>query len=186
MMVMKKNSFLSEHELESMGFASLGENVLISKNASFYGVENISIGSDVRIDDFCILSGKIAILDNVHISAAVLLYGGEASITIGNHVSVSSRSAIYAITDDFSGQYLVGPMEPEHLRNVKSAPVVLKDFSLIGTGTTILPGITVGEGAAVGAMSLVKNDLAPWNLYVGIPCKKIKNRSKDMVKKAKR
>ena len=45
-------SFMSREELEKVGFKSIGENVLISRNATIYGAGNISIGSNVRIDDF--------------------------------------------------------------------------------------------------------------------------------------
>ena len=61
-------------ELKDMGFKSIGADLSISKKASFYGVENISIGSHVRIDDFCILSGKISIGDYIHIAAYSALF----------------------------------------------------------------------------------------------------------------
>ena len=70
------NSFYTREELLSLGIKSVGENVYISRKSSFYGCSEISIGSNVRIDDFCILSGKIEICDFVHISAYVALYGG--------------------------------------------------------------------------------------------------------------
>ena len=63
------SSFYSQKELTSIGFKSIGTNVLISKKASFYSPEEISIGNNVRIDDFCILSGKITLGSNIHISA---------------------------------------------------------------------------------------------------------------------
>jgi serine acetyltransferase len=50
-------SFLSREKLMEIGFKSIGENVLLSSKASIYGPENIEIGNNVRIDDFCILSG---------------------------------------------------------------------------------------------------------------------------------
>lgn len=48
--------FYSREQLEKIGFKSLGKNVLISDKSSIYSPENISIGNNVRIDDFCILS----------------------------------------------------------------------------------------------------------------------------------
>jgi galactoside O-acetyltransferase len=47
------NSFYSESKLKQLGFKSIGKNVLISKKASFYGINRIQIGDNVRIDDFC-------------------------------------------------------------------------------------------------------------------------------------
>lgn len=55
----KENSFYTREELLSLGIKSVGENVYISRKSSFYGCSEISIGSNVRIDDFCILSGRV-------------------------------------------------------------------------------------------------------------------------------
>lgn len=55
------SNFYNEVELKNLGLKSYGENVLISKKCSIYGAENIEIGNNVRIDDFCILSGEIKI-----------------------------------------------------------------------------------------------------------------------------
>ena len=93
-------SFYSEKELQKLGFKFVGQKVLISRKASVYGAENIHIGNNVRIDDFCVLSGKIGIGNYVHISASVLLFAGNAGIRINDYVSISSRSAIYAESDD--------------------------------------------------------------------------------------
>ncbi|EJN5866086.1 dTDP-4-amino-4,6-dideoxy-D-glucose acetyltransferase VioB, partial [Escherichia coli] len=49
-------AYLDEIQLKEMGFKSVGENVKISDKASFYGCDNISIGNNVRIDDFCVFS----------------------------------------------------------------------------------------------------------------------------------
>lgn len=69
------DSFYSRSELEHIGFATIGKNVLLSRKASIYSPAMISIGDNVRIDDFCILSGCIGIGSQVHISAYVALYG---------------------------------------------------------------------------------------------------------------
>ena len=63
--------FYSESELKNLGFKKIGSNVLISKKASLYGVSQMEIGDNVRIDDFCILSGNIMLGSNIHISAYV-------------------------------------------------------------------------------------------------------------------
>lgn len=53
------NSFYSSEELKNLGLKSMGEHVLISRNCCIYGADHISIGHDVRIDDFCVISGNI-------------------------------------------------------------------------------------------------------------------------------
>jgi len=70
------NSFYSTKELASLGLKRYGENVLISRKCSIYGAQSIEIGDNVRIDDFCILSGHIILGSNIHISAYVALFGG--------------------------------------------------------------------------------------------------------------
>lgn len=155
--------------------------MLISKKASIYNAERIRIGNHVRIDDFCILSGNIDIGNYVHISAAVLLFAGDKGIRIQDFSGISSRSVIYAVSDDYSGHALTNPTVPENYRNVIGGTVTLERHVLIGTGCTILPNVTIGEGTSVGSMSLVNASLAPWGIYVGIPCRYIKERSKDLL-----
>lgn len=175
------NSFYSQEELKELGLKYIGNNVLISKKLSIYGSENIIIGDNSRIDDYCILSGKISIGHNVHVAAGVYLFAGNTGIDIEDYAGVSSRTCIYAESDDYSGEYLSNPTIPERYKNVTREKVKLCKHSLIGTGCTILPGVTIGVGTAVGSMSLVNRDLEPWGIYIGIPCKKIKQRRKSLL-----
>ena len=74
------SSFYSQEELRELGLKRYGENVLISRKSSIYQADKISIGSNVRIDDFCILSGEIEIGNYVHIAAYTSLFAGDAGI----------------------------------------------------------------------------------------------------------
>lgn len=175
------NSFLTQAELDAIGFKTIGDNVLISRNASIYGASNISIGSNVRIDDFCILSGNIVLGNYIHIAAACLLFGGASGIIMNDYSGLSSRSAVYADSDDYSGEAMTNPMIPDKYRNVQGGKIVFGKHALVGSGCTILPGVTIGEGASVGSMALVTKSLEPWTVNVGIPCKRIKDRSKKIL-----
>ena len=175
-------SFYSEEELKEIGFKQFGKNVLISKKASIYGAGDISLGSNVRVDDFCVLSGKIDIGSYVHISVYAGLFGGDAGIVIGDFCAVSSKVMVYAVNDDYTGIGLTNPMVPMEYRNVTEEQVILNDHCIVGSGCTVLPGVILGEGVSVGAMSLVNKSLDEWGIYVGIPAKKIKDRSKEMLK----
>lgn len=177
-----KNSFFNKKNINKIGLNSVGNNVKISKNSSFYSAKDISVGNNVRIDDFCILSGRIVIGDNVHISAGTYLFAGDAGIVIEKYTAISPRCVLLAVSDDYSGDYFANAVLDNKKRNVMKSKITIKQYSVIGTGSTILPGVTINEGCAVGAMSLVKKDLAPWGTYAGIPCKKIKNRSKKCLK----
>ncbi len=175
------NSYYDDIELQSVGFSKIGKNVKISRNARFYQTDGISIGNNVRIDDFCILSGKISIGDHVHIAAGVYIFAGDEGVELGDYVGVSSRSVIYATTDDYSGNALTGPTVPMEFRNVIQKKVILKKHALVGTSVVILPGVTVGEGCAVGSLSLVNKSLPDWMICFGSPAKVMSARSKKIV-----
>lgn len=175
-------SFYSEEELKGIGLKKFGKNVLISRNISIYGAENISIGDNVRIDDFSILSGNIFIGNNIHISAGVYMFAGDAGIEIGDFSGISSKTVIYAISDDFNGSFLIGPMIKKKYRNIISKKVFIGRHVQIGASCVVLPGATLNEGISVGAMSLVKDNLEDWSINVGIPARKIKDRKKDLLK----
>lgn len=173
-------SFYSQEELASIGLKAYGKHVLISRKCSIYGAENIEIGDNVRIDDFCILSGHIKLGSNIHISAYVALYGAEG-IELEDYTGISSHTTIYSAMDDFSGEYLIGPIHPEGTTNVTGGKVILKRFVQIGCNSVIFPNLTIEEGTVIGAMSLVRKDIEPWGIYVGIPVVKIKDRSKSLL-----
>lgn len=178
---MAATSFYTDDELLSMGFKSIGKGCCISRKASFYGISRMSIGDNVRIDDFCILSGNITLGSHIHISAYVALYGAEG-IVLEDYTGISPRSTIYSVMDDFSGDYLIGPIHPEEYTNVTGGPVVVKQFSQIGCNSVIFPNLTIEEGVVVGACSLVKKSLSAWGIYAGIPVNKLKDRSKKLLK----
>jgi galactoside O-acetyltransferase len=176
-------SFLSETELEKIGFKCLGENVKISDKAVFYNPAKISIQDYTRVDDFCILSagkGGIEIGRYVHIACYCSLIG-SALIKLDDFVGISGRTSIYSSNDDYSGDYLTNPNIPDELKNVTSKEVVLEKHALTGVGVVVLPGVRIKEGAVVGAHSLVKDDCEPFMIYVGNPAKRIKERSKKLL-----
>lgn len=123
-----QNSFYTPEELFSIGFKTVRQNVLISRFARFYGIKNIEIGSNVRIDDFCIISGKIKLGDNIHISAFSALYG-RFGIELESFSGLSPRCTIFSATDDFSGDYMVGPMIDPKYTNVTGGKVLIKNIA---------------------------------------------------------
>lgn len=173
-------SFYTEEELRQLGLKSYGKNVKISRNACFYGVEHISIGDYVRIDDFCILSGHVTLANFIHIAAYTALYGGEAGIYIDDFANLSSRICVYAVSDDYSGNTMTSPIVPEKYKNIKSAPVYIHKHVIIGTTSVVMPGVLIAEGSAFGSFSFINRDSEAWSVNAGIPFKKIKNRSQTV------
>lgn len=180
------NSFYGNAELKQMGLKAYGKDVLISKKCSIYGAENISIGNNVRIDDFCILSGNIQIGNHIHIAAGCYLFAGNAGIEMCDFACLSSRCSLYAVSDDYSGSVLTNAVLPDEFKNIISKKIILEKHVLIGTGSTVLPGVRLSEGTAVGAMSLITKDTQAWKIYFGIPAKPLKDRKKDLLPLEKR
>lgn len=175
------NSYYSVDELISLGFESIGEDVKISRKSSIYSPEKMIIGNHVRIDDFCILSGTIKLGDYIHIAAACLLFGGEDGIELEDFCGISSRSALYAESDDYSGLWMSNPMVPDKYRKIRHGGVLMRKHAIIGTGCTVLPGVVIGTGTSVGAMSLINKTIDDWGVYIGVPCRRIKERKKELL-----
>ncbi|MCG2462603.1 hypothetical protein K8352_17710 [Flavobacteriaceae bacterium F89] len=173
-------AYYSDTELTAIGFRSIGSNVKISKKASFYDSQQISIGSNVRIDDFCILSGNITLGNYIHISAYSALYG-KYEIEMKDFTGLSPRCTVFSATDDFSGEYMISPMVPSELTNVNGGKVLIERFAQVGANTVILPNVVIAEGSAIGAMSLVRFSTKKWGIYAGIPSKFIKRRSQKIL-----
>jgi dTDP-4-amino-4,6-dideoxy-D-glucose acyltransferase len=178
-------AWLDRQKLLEMGFASIGDHALVSDRASFYGCERISLGDNVRIDDFCLLSagaGGICIGCHVHIAAYSLLVGA-GRIVMSDFSGVSSRVSIYSSNDDYSGVYLTNPTVPALYTNVSSAKVYLGRHVIVGSGSVILPGVTLQDGVAVGALSLVNRDCEEFGVYSGVPAKRIKSRERGLLER---
>ena len=174
------NSFYKQAELDTMGFKRLGNFVLISRNATFYNIEHMIIGDHVRIDDFCILSGHITLGSHIHLSAYCALYGSYG-IQMEDYTGLSPRCTVFSATDDFSGDFLISPMVDKKFTHVTGGVVQIKKFTQIGAGCVILPDLTIEEGVAVGAMSLVNKSLPEWSIYAGIPAKRMHDRKKGLL-----
>ena len=179
-----KTSFYSVDELKELGLSSVGEKVFISRKASIYNPSRIKIGSNVRIDDFCIISGNVTIGNNIHISSYSALFGGvedDNGIILCDFATISSRACIYAISDDFSGSTLTNSTIPDKYRKVICGNVVIEKHAVICSGCTVLPGVVIAEGSAIGAMSLCKKSTEPWMIYAGIPAKPVKKRTQELL-----
>lgn len=176
------NTFYSEEELKNIGFKYVGKNVKVSRYALFFGEEKISIGDNSRIDDFCRLSGKIAIGKNVHIAAYAAIFAGEAGVIMEDYSTISSRVIVYAQSDEYMGLGMTNPTIPDEYKQIISERVIIAKHTVIGAASVILPGVNIAEGTACGSMSLVNKDTEPWSLYYGIPAKKRKERRKETLR----
>jgi galactoside O-acetyltransferase len=174
-------AYLRDEQLSAMGFKSLGRNVRISEKASIYGAELMSIGDHTRIDDFCVVSGRVTLGRNVHIAIFCNVAGGEAGVELEDFAGMAYGCHVFSQSDDYSGRTLTNPTVPDKFKKEIKAKVHLKRHCILGTKTIVLPGVTLEEGTAVYALSMVTKSTEPWSIYYGIPAKKIKERHREML-----
>ena len=125
---MTSRGFLTREELLEVGLGAVGEDVRVDATAVLYGAGRISLGSHVRIDAGTVLSagdGGMVVGDHVHIAVRVFMTRA-ARIELCSFAGVSAGTAIFSSNDDYRGGWLTGPTVPDDLRNVTSAPVVLR------------------------------------------------------------
>ena len=177
-------SCYSADELAQLGFAEVGENVRISKTATIYNTSSIHIGSHVRIDNFCVIAisghATLRIGSYSHLSAFNFL-NGLGDITLGDFFTSAPYVRIFSSSDDYSGEHMANAMVPREAIGTESAPVLVERHVLIGTGSTILQGVVLAEGTAVAAHALVTKSTEPFTLVGGVPARKLKDRSRNLL-----
>ena len=163
-------------------FKKIGKNVQIGRNVYFRYPGEVEIGDNVIIDDFCYFTTSVKIGDYCHISPSCSVIGGKASyFEVGNYCGIAAGCRIICGSDDF----LEGFWKCAHSHSVQTkcqaAEVVIKNHVLIGSNTVILPNVTIAEGSAVGALSLVNKSTKEWYLHLGNPAKSMVPRNREEI-----
>ena len=174
-------AFLSQEKLESMGFKYIGRNVRISDKAAIYNADQIEIGDHSRIDDFCVVSGKVKIGRNVHIAVFCNIAGGTEGITFDDFAGIAYRCDIFSQSDDYTGRTLTNPTVPGDYKREAKKAIHIGRHCIIGTGSMVFPGVKLADGCSVGAMSMVTKTTEPWGVYFGVPAKRLKERKRDLL-----
>ncbi len=173
---------LTREELADLGLRAYGDNVMIDRSCRFYGAEHISLGGCVRIDAFCVLSASpagISIGDYVHLSAGVTILG-SGGVTIEDFAVVSVHTTVVSSTEA-NGGGITSPMVPAKYRMPTSAPVVIRRHAAIGASCVVLPGVEIGMGAAVGALTFVRHSVPEMTVVAGNPMRRVSRRRGKML-----
>lgn len=181
-------AWLTDKQIRQMGFACVGSNVKLSDKASYYNCKEIRLGSNVRVDDFCVLAagqGGIDIGSHVHIAVYCSIIG-RARIKIEDFAGLSSRVSVYSSSDNYSGAAMTNPTVPSEFTNVHHAEVNIGRHVIIGAGSIVLPGVTLEEGVAVGVLSLIRKNCKSFGIYMGAPAKRISERKRDLLEVEKK
>ncbi|MFB3827552.1 MAG: DapH/DapD/GlmU-related protein [Bryobacteraceae bacterium] len=168
--------------MELNALREVGLDVTIFPLAKILSPGTVTIGSHVIIDDFVFIGAhrQLVIGNHVHIASHASITGGGVC-ALCDFAGVSSGVRILTGTDDFLGEGLAGPTIPPEFRRVRRGRVILGRHALIGANAVIFPDIEIGEGAAVGAGSVVTKNLAPWGVYVGSPARRVAARASETI-----
>ncbi|MCD5362349.1 acyltransferase [Chromobacterium aquaticum] len=158
----------------------IGRNVIIGKTVRIRYPELVEIGNNVIIDDFTYISTALTIDSNVHIAAGCKLIGGRnASVKIGEFSTLAPNVVLAAGSDDYIGGIASPLVAPQYKGKVQIGTIQLGRHCIIGANSTVLPNVTLHDGAAVGAQSLVKADIPSWSLHAGVPACHLKTRNSE-------
>jgi acetyltransferase-like isoleucine patch superfamily enzyme len=106
---------------------------------------------------------------------------GGGGIELEDFTGVSHGARLFSAADDMAGSHMTRPTVPNEFRLLHSAPIKVKRHAVVGTGAVVFPGVTIGEGAIVGALSFVREDVPDWSIYAGIPAKRLGTRKQNVL-----
>lgn len=151
LLLLKYVGFIPSHTIRRIAYTMAGATMPYDSNvymgANFFNPSGITIGHDSLIGSNCFLDGR-------------------APLTIGNHTSLASEVMIY--NDEHNIH------DPNYSNSF--GPVTIGDYVFIGPRVIILPGIKVGRGAVVAAGAVVTKDIPEFEVWGGVPAKKITDR----------
>ena len=181
--------YYTENDLKQARIKQVGSNVRIDRNCTIVGLQSISIGDNVRIDAYCTIivpqDGFLSIGSYVHIGGHCHI-GAVDGVIMEDYTGLTQGVRIYSCTDDYGGEYLTNSTVPPEYTGGYGGVVTLKRHAIVGSGSVILPGVTIGEGSSVGALSLVNKNLDDWGIYAGCPAHFLRARSKKLLEYEKR
>ena len=144
------------HTLRLFGYrhifgVKIGRSTSVHWRLVFFEPSGVSIGSNSVVGNDCFLDGR-------------------RGLKVGNNVNIGGHVQVFTLEHN--------PQAPDF--GVQGGPVVISDRAYVATRSTILPGVTIGEGAVVAAGAVVTKDVEPFTIVGGVPARKIGDRSRDL------
>ena len=176
---------------------NLGSNVSFCTDIEISNPKNVTIGDSCNIGRYCLFEAGASIIleDKIVLEDRVIVKSGKGPngrIKIGSDSYIGPNSYLDGVGGIYIGSnVLISPncklistqhnfQDPKVTINKQGrelSKVVIEDDVWIGANSVILPGITIHKGAVVGAGSVVTKDVKSYEVVVGNPAKKIKERA---------
>ena len=110
-----------------------------------------------------------------------LIAGGKPGIDMADFCTLAYGVKIFSQSDDYSGETMTNSLVSKKYKKGVFSKVTIGKQTIIGAGSVIMPGVELQDGTAVGAMSLVIRSTKAWGIYTGIPAKRLRDRSKNLL-----
>lgn len=180
------NEFMGTNVIPKL--KSCGKDVKIYPTSKVVRPDCVSIDDNTRLCDYVFIhpeGGQISIGKYCDFEPYSLIWGA-GDMKIGNFVNFGPGMKIMGNLYDYrSGDIMVGTVEQTHA-GIIADELVIEDHVYFGADVTVLGNVhKIGEGAIIGAQSLVNCDIEPWGVYVGSPVRKIGERPRTALDKVK-
>ena len=176
---------------EIMGANVLDKLKYCGKDVKIYDLAKICNPQWAEIDDFTKIFDFVFIdarhtlkIGKYSIITWHCIIEGGANIKIGDRVFLGPGSKLLSSTYELHGYY-TSQFLPKDAYSINYGNITIENDAYIGAGTIVMPGVKIGEGAVVGANSLVNHNLKPWGIYFGNPVKLIGTREKPIEERRK-
>ncbi len=178
-------AYYTREELLEFEWGAIGEDVSIKRNVTIPFTRNTYIGSHVRIDDFTVivassadhpvrLGNRVFIANHCHLA-------GSDGIVMEDFSTLAPGCMLFSGSDDYTGRRLTNPTVPREFIGGPQGTITIGRHVILGAGTVVHPNLTIPEGCSVGSLGLVNRTLEPWGMYVGIPVRRIRDRSQALL-----
>jgi acetyltransferase-like isoleucine patch superfamily enzyme len=178
---------MSKEELNALGLRHVGDNVFIDRTVRIFFPHKIVIESNTRIDCQSVIScsGDVHIGPYSHFSIGTKIMGG-GNFRSAAYVGVSSNVTFMTSSENYAGDAMGTCMVPQEFRKNVSGSISLEEHVVCGPNSVILPNVTLGQGAAVGALSLISHSIPPFVIVSGNPARKVGIRKYDILEAQQR
>ena len=165
--------------------SAAGTDVVVDEGARILRPDLLRVGSNVRIDAGVIISGTFPVTlgSHVHLAAGSKIFASGGPVTLGDLTTLSGDVKLYTANDDYTSGSLTNPTIPDRFRAVSRGSILLEEHVIVGAGSVVLPGTVLRFGAAVGALSLVRGEIAEGTIVAGVPARGIGVRDVDRLRR---
>lgn len=154
-------------------FAEFGAGAVLYDWCVVLKPEMIHIGAGARIDSLVKIEGGLGVWIGAyaHVASFAHINSGGGQVRIGAHAGLASGAKVLGGTNKPEGLSM-SAASPAALQVIdRSGSTIIGDYAFVGTNAVVLPGMTVGEGAIIGAGAVVTCDVPAWQIWTGVPAR---------------